>query len=80
MIGMVTTIQVSGDLLEKLKGLKISAMESYENVIWNLVEDSMELSKETKEAIEAYESDVREGMLETFSHEEVKRSLGICTN
>ena len=77
---MVTTIQVSGDLLKKLKELKIGAMESYENVIGDLVEDRMELSEETKNAIESYEKDIREGTLETFSHEEVKRSLGLCTN
>ncbi len=77
---MVTTIQVSGDLLERLKQMKISGAESYENVIWDLVEDRMELSKESKEAIESYEKDISNGTLRTYPHEEVKKSLGLCMN
>lgn len=77
---MATTIQISNSLLEQLKQMKIHEKESYEEIIWDMVEDRMELSKETKRAIEEYENDVREGTLKTISHEELKRSLGLCTN
>ena len=42
-VSMVTTIQISEDLLAQLKARKMSNKESYENVIWDLWEDSMEL-------------------------------------
>lgn len=45
---MVTTIQISEKLQEKLKKRKLYDNESYEEVIWDLLEDSMELSEETK--------------------------------
>ncbi|MCK5320944.1 hypothetical protein KAJ38_00010 [Candidatus Pacearchaeota archaeon] len=70
---MVTTIQVSGNLLNKLKGLKISNTESYENVIWDLVEDRMELSDETKKNIRISEEQIARG--EVISLEELKKEL-----
>ena len=72
---MVTTIQVSGNLLNKLKGLKISNTESYENVIWDLVEDRMELSEETKENIKISEEQIARG--EVAKWEDVKAELDI---
>ena len=44
---METTIQISEDLLEELKKRKINE-KSYEDVIWDLIEDELELSEETK--------------------------------
>jgi len=72
---MVTTIQVSRDLLKKLKELKIGAMESYENVIWDLVEDRMELSEETKENIKIAEAEIARG--DVIKWEDVKKELNI---
>ena len=46
-----TTIQISKDLLEELKSRKMYDKESYEEVIWDALEDSMELSEETKKRI-----------------------------
>lgn len=77
---MVTTIQISNSLLEQLKQMKIHEKESYEEIIWDMVEDRMELSEETKRTIANYEKNVREGTLKTISHKELKRSLGLCTN
>src|SRR3989344_4612449 len=47
-----TTIQVSEELLDELKIRKISDKESYEEIIWDLIDDTMELSDETKREIE----------------------------
>lgn len=46
-----TTIQIIKELLEKLKARKISEKESYEDVSWDLMEDTMDLSEETKRNI-----------------------------
>ncbi len=75
---MVTTIQISNPLLEQLKQMKLHAKESYEEIIWDMIEDRMELSKETKQAIANYEKDIKEGNWDNFvSFENVKKELRI---
>ena len=70
---METTIQISKDLLEKLKMMKISNKESYESVIWDLIEDRMELSKQTKKDIAEAREDIRKGRTKTLS--QLKKEL-----
>ena len=72
---MDTTIQVSRELLEKLQKMKMHSKESYENIIWDLLEDRMELSEETKRDIEESRKQIREGKYKTL--EQVKKELGI---
>ncbi|MEK6827444.1 MAG: hypothetical protein AABX99_03100 [Nanoarchaeota archaeon] len=71
---MDTTIQISSNLLNRLKLMKIHEKESYENIIWDLIEDSMELSEETKKNITISEKQIKEG--KTISLEELKRKKG----
>lgn len=70
-----TTIQISKELLEKLKARKISDKESYEDVIWDLMEDTMELSEETKRNIATSRQQYKEGKYKSL--EEVKKDLGL---
>lgn len=70
---MNTTISISQDLLQKLKERKLYDKESYEEVIWDALEDSMELSDETKKNIKLAEEDIKQGRV--FSLEEVKEEL-----
>ena len=72
---MDTTIQISKELLEKLKNMKISEKESYEELIWDLIEDRMELSEETKRGIARAEEDIKKGRVHKW--EDVKRELKI---
>ncbi|MBS3090266.1 hypothetical protein J4433_00670 [Candidatus Pacearchaeota archaeon] len=72
---MGTTIQVSNELLERLKVMKISNNESYESLIWDLVEDSMELSEETKRNIAQSEKEIRKGKVHKW--EDIKKDLKI---
>jgi len=72
---METTIQISKDLLEKLKQMKIHEKESYENLIWDLIEDRMEFSEQTKRNIKQSEKEIREGKTHTL--EEIKKGLGM---
>lgn len=74
---MATTIQISTELLEQLKQMKMHEKESYEEIIWDMVEDRMELSKETKQAIKDYEERVDNGTFSGTSLEDVKKELGI---
>lgn len=74
-MAMATTIQVSEELVERLKAKKLYEKESYEEVIWDLLEDTMELSEETKRHILQAEKEIREG--KTVSLEQIKKNVGI---
>ena len=72
---MDTTIQISKELLEKLKNMKIGEKESYEDLIWDLIEDRMERSEETKRSIAKAEEDIKKGKVHKW--EDVKKELKI---
>ncbi|MBA7671948.1 hypothetical protein ES703_80117 [subsurface metagenome] len=74
-ITMDTTVQISKELLERLKMMKIHNKESYEDIIWDMIEDRMEFSEETKKNIAQSEKEIKEG--KTISLKEVKRELGM---
>lgn len=70
-----TTIQISKDLLETLRKRKMNDRESYEDIIWDLMEDTMELSEETKRRIEEGRKQFKEGKV--VSLEDLKKELKI---
>ena len=70
---MPTTIQVSEKLQKELAKRKIFEKETYEEVIWDLMEDSQELDEETKMEIAQARQEIREGKYHTL--EDVKREL-----
>jgi predicted transcriptional regulator len=72
---MATTIQISEKLQNELAKKKLFDKETYEEVIWDLIEDTMELSEETKRHIAQAEKDVKEGRV--YTHEQVKKRLGL---
>jgi hypothetical protein len=72
---MDTTIQVSKNLLNVLKVMKMYDKESYEEVIWDLVEDRAEFSEETKKNIAQAQKEIKEG--DVVSLNEIKVRLGI---
>ena len=72
---MATTIQISEDLQKALAQKKMYNRESYEEVIWDLLEDTMELSEETKRNIKQAEKEYKEG--KTVPLEKVKKELGL---
>ena len=72
---MATTIQVSEKLLINLKQRKLYDKESYEEVIWNLVEDTLELNEETKQEVLQARAEIKAGKF--YTHEQVKKKLGL---
>lgn len=70
---METTIQISKDLLETLRKRKMHDKESYEDIIWDLIEDSMELSEETKKNIAESRQQYKEGKFKTLT--QIKKEL-----
>ena len=74
-VAMPTTIQVSSELLKELKKKKMYTKESYEEVIWDLLEDTMELSEETKRNIREAEKDIAAGRVYTLA--QIKKKMGM---
>ena len=72
---MVTTIQISNDLKSELEKRKLRSTESYENIIWDLIEDNLELSEETKKDIAISRRQIKEG--KTISLESVKKKYNL---
>ena len=72
---MDTTIQISNELLERLRSMKMNNKESYENIIWDLIEDRLEFSEATKKNIEKSQKEINEGKI--ISLENLKRKAGV---
>ena len=70
-----TTIQISKELQNELGKKRLFDKETYEEVIWDLLEDTMELSEETKKDIEEARKEIKSGKF--YTHEQVKKKLGI---
>ena len=64
---MVTTIQISDDLLKRLQLMKLGSKESYEDTIWDIIEDRMELSEQTKKNITESEADIKAGRVHKWA-------------
>ena len=73
---MVTqsTIKISNQMKSFLDARKVVESESYEDVLWDLIEDTLELSEKTKKDIREAEREVNKG--KTISHEEIMKEYG----
>ena len=72
---MVTTIQISEELRDELKKMKLFPRERYEDVIWGLLEETMELNEETKKDIKKAREEFKQGKTVPFS--EVLKKAGL---
>lgn len=70
-----TTIQISKELKKELENRKMFKTEPYEEVIWDLLEDTMELSKETKQKIKIAEKEYKKGNFITL--EQLEKELDL---
>ncbi len=70
-----TTIQVSHDLQQELNRKKLFSRETYEEVVWDIIEDTKELSDETKKEIKEARAQIERGEYSTLA--EVKKRLDI---
>ena len=72
---MATTIQISNDLLKELKQRKLYGKESYEELIWDLLEDSKELNEQTKREQAISRRQIKEGKVHTL--ESIEKEFGL---
>jgi len=62
---MTTTIQISDELRDALKKRKLHSKETYEGVIWDLIEDQLTLKDEIVVEIEKGLKEYKEGKFVT---------------
>ena len=72
---MATTIQISEALQKELAKKKLYDRETYEEVIWDLIEDTKELNAQTKKEIEQARKEIKEGKFYTI--EQVRKEAGL---
>ena len=72
---MATSIQISEKLQRELVKRKLFDKETYEDVIWDLIENARELSEETKREIEEAREEIKKGMVHTLA--DVRKELGL---
>lgn len=72
---MTTTIQISDYLRNELVNRKLFDKETYEEVIWDLVEDTKELNAQTKKEIAKARAEIKAGKFHTLA--QVKEELGL---
>ena len=72
---MKTAIRVSKEILKKLKAMKTDRKDTYEDIIWDLLEDRMELSEKTKRDIAQARKEMAEG--KTISLEALKKKYDL---
>jgi len=70
---MDTTIQVSNNLKKELLKRKFFNKETYEEVIWDLIEDNQELSEQTKKEIAQSRAEYKAGKTHTL--EKIKKEM-----
>ncbi|MBI2549338.1 hypothetical protein HYW21_08365 [Candidatus Woesearchaeota archaeon] len=70
---MATTIQISPVLQEELNKRKFFDRETYEEVIWDLIEDTMEMNETTKKELAEARAEIKAGKVHTL--EQIKKEL-----
>ena len=70
-----TTIQISQDLQQELNKMKLFSRETYEEVIWNVIEDTKELSEQTKKNIAKSRKEISDGKFITLSNLKKKYNI-----
>lgn len=69
---METTIKISNEVKSQLDKMKLFERETYNDVLINMIEDSLELNEQTKKQLEVARKNEK-----TISHEEVGKLLGL---
>jgi hypothetical protein len=72
---MDTTIQISKRLQQELLKRKFFDKETYEEIIWGIIEDTAELSEQTKKDIAEARAQIKTGKVHTLV--KVKKELGL---
>jgi len=72
---MDTSIQISKRLQKELSKRKFFDKETYEEVIWGMIEDNEELNAQTKKELAKARAEIKAGKVHTLA--KVKKELGL---
>jgi hypothetical protein len=72
---MDTSIQISKRLQKELLKRKFFDKETYEEVIWGMIEDNEELNAQTKKELAKARAEIKAGKVHTLA--KVKKELGL---
>ena len=72
---MDTTIQISKRLQKELLKRKFFNKETYEEIIWDMIEDNEELNAQTKKELAESRAEIKAGKVHTLG--KVKKELGL---
>ena len=72
---MDTSIQISKRLQKELIKRKFFDKETYEEVIWDMIEDNEELNAQTKKELAEARAEVKAGKVHSLA--KVKKELGL---
>jgi RNA polymerase-interacting CarD/CdnL/TRCF family regulator len=72
---MDTSIQISKRLQQELLKRKFFDKETYEEVIWDMIEDNEELNAQTKKELAEARAEIKAGKIHTLA--KVKKELGL---
>jgi hypothetical protein len=72
---MDTSIQISKKLQQELLKRKFFDKETYEDIIWDIIEDTAELNEQTKKDIAEARAQIKAGKVHTLA--KVKKELGL---
>ena len=72
---MDTTIQISKKLQKELLKRKFYEKETYEEIIWDMMEDTAELNEQTKKELAEARAEAKTG--KTHALAKVKKELGL---
>ena len=72
---MDTTIQISKRLQKELLKRKFFNKETYEEIIWGMIEDNEELNAQTKKELAESRAEIKAGKVHTLG--KVKKELGL---
>jgi hypothetical protein len=67
--GMATSIQISKELQKELLKRKLFDNETYEEILWALIENSLELNAQTKKELAQARCEVKSRKTHTLSQE-----------
>jgi len=70
-----TTIQISYELQQELNKKKLFVKETYEEVIWNILEDTKEISEQTKKEIALGRKEYSQGKYTSLT--DLKKKYGL---
>ena len=72
---MDTTIQISKRLQQELLKRKFFDKETYEEIIWDMIEDNEELNAQTKKELAEARAEVKAGKVHSLA--KIKKELGL---